>query len=743
MNAQRIENTHREITELIDRKELKKAIARLSSMIRLGQDWQADEELKRWETTYKYMLLYFSKGNPDPERTKVYNELIVHLYKLVDITADEMLLKESPSYFFDRKRYLNYSVQISPAQLERQIEKLVSEIALTDLIDDDKIKLQKISTISHSFDNDLSVLFLQVWLSDRFKESDREHYAKLIESETFPVEAICLLVSGLTLSLFRRFDEAKCVLLIKACLREHEEVRQRALVGLLLVFFLYQKRIEYYPEVAHHFEVLAERPGMVTDLQNIILHLIRSRETEKISRKMTDEILPEMMKISPILRKKMNLEDWKQDGGDEGKNPDWQEVFEQAGLEEKMKEMGRLQMEGSDIFMTTFAGLKSFPFFYNISNWFLPFNTHHSAFLDMFSTHSGIDSGMLGVIMKSGILCNSDKYSLGLSLLQMPASQRDMVANQFLSENQEIDQMQAEEALLQDRKKGDTIAKQYIQDLYRFFKLHPHRADFYDVFGVPMHFHKLPFVKPLLSGNDSLRIIAEFFFNKEFYADALDVFIQLSESDAENSELYQKIGYCHQLLDNDKAALMAYLRADVIFPDSAWTIRRIAQCYRRLKQPELALEYYMRFDKISPDNLNVILNIGHCYLEKKDYNEALRYYFKADYIDNSTSKSWRPIAWCSFLAGKFEQAELYYQKIAEQSPSSQDWMNIGHISWCMKLPEKALDCYLKSISLIEGGFEKFRDNFAEDEEELLMAGLTHEELRMMLDQIQYSLDVES
>ncbi len=740
MNVQRIENNHREIIELIDRKELKKAIAKLTVMIRQGQDWQADEELKRWETTYKYMLLYFAQGNPDPERAKVYSDLIAHLYKLADSTADGMLLKESPSYFFDRKRYLSYSVQITPTQLERQIEKLVSDMTLTELIDDDKVKAQKVSTISHAFDNDLSVLYLQVWLSDRFSETDVEHYRKLIASETFPVEAICLMVSALTLSLFRRFDEAKCMLLIDACRRSEEDIRQRALVGLLLVFYIQQKRLPHYPEVAHHFDVLVEQPGLMNDLRNIVLHFIRSRETEKISRKMTDEILPEMMKISPILRKKMNLEDWKQEPGEEDKNPDWQEIFEQTGLDEKMKEMSRLQMEGSDIFMTTFSGLKSFPFFYNISNWFLPFNTQHSAFLDMFSHHTGVDSGMLGIVMKSGILCNSDKYSLCLSLLQMPAAQRDVVAAQFMNEGQDIDQMQAEEALLQNNKKGDTIAKQYIQDLYRFFKLHPHRSDFYDVFGLPMHFHRLPLLKTLLSDKESLRIIAEFFFKKEFYTDALEVFRQLSEMDAENSELYQKIGYCYQLLDNDKAALKAYLNADMIYPDSAWTIRRIAQCYRRLKQPELALEYYMRFNKMTSDNLNVILNIGHCYLEKKDYAEALRYYFKADYIDNSNPKSWRPIAWCSFLAGKFEQAEKYYLKIIDQSPTPQDWMNIGHVVWCLKQPGRTLEYYLKSVALTTGGFDKFRENFAEDEDELLMAGLISDDLQMMLDEIQYRLD---
>jgi len=734
MTVQQIENFHRETSEMIEQKALKSAIDELYGWFANSPDWDAEEQLKQWETTYKYMLLYFSQSKPDPDREKMYNNLISKLYLLVDSIADKALLKESPAYFFDRKRYLNYSSKSTVMQLQQRIDNSVSEMALVELLDNENQRAQKVGLLTNSLDNDLSELFLQNWLSDRWTESDGARYNQILVSG-FLEKGICLVVSAVTLSLFRRFDEVKCLWLIDAAKSTEEGIRQRALVGLLLIFYIYRSRLSNYPEVSHRFASLTEQKGITTDCRNIVLHFIRSRETEKISRRLTDEILPEMMKISPALRKKMNLEDWQHDHNDEEKNPDWQEIFEQSGLTDKLQELSELQMEGSDVFLTTFSGLKSFPFFYNISNWFLPFALDHSAFIDMFPNEKG-DVGMFGSIMKSGVLCNSDKYSLCFSLRQMPEEQRRMLVEQFSGEGQE----QAEEELLRNNKKGDTIAKQYIQDLYRFFKLHPHRSDFNDVFSLPMHFHSLPLLQPLLSDKESLRAIAEFFFRKEFFADALDVFEQLSKTEADNSEYYQKIGYCHQMMINDADALKAFLKADVIFPDSAWTVRRIAQCYRRLKQPEKALEYYLRYDKLKPNNLNVVLNIGHCHLELKNYTEALRYYFKADFLDNNNPKAWRPIAWCSFLAGKYDQAKRYYQKVIAGKPIAQDLMNMGHVLWALHDTSGALDYYLKSITLNSKDFKRFKEAFLEDVFELAMAGLTENELKMMLDQIQYRLD---
>jgi len=738
MDVKSIEREYKEITGKLDAREVKAAVEQLSGFVKYAQEFHRMEELERCETTYKYMLLYFAQGNPDPERIKVYHDLLVSLYEVCDKTVDILLLKESPAYFYDRKRYLNYTSHSTPAQLIHAIERDFADLSLSQSVVDTSGNQELLKKQLCSLENNLSELFLQTWLSSQSDSESLDAFRKLIRSGHLSADSVCLTVSALTLSLLNRFDRNKVLLLIDAVERSEEEIRQRALVGLLLVFFKYQNRIGYYKDIRSRFGILVDDKRVINDIRNIVLSFIRSKETETISKKMTDEILPEMMKISPILRKKMSLEEWQQESGLEDKNPDWQELFEQTGLNDKLKELSQLQMEGSDIFMTTFSGLKSFSFFYNISNWFLPFTSGHSAFIQDGIPDVG-KSGFFGSIVTSGVLCNSDKYSLCLSLMQMPQNQREMLAAQFADQGQELERIQSDEALLQQNKKGDTIAKQYIQDLYRFFKLHPHRADFEDVFLYPMHFHRIELLKEVLYEPVSLRIIAEFFFRKGFYSDAVEIFSQLIVFESENSELYQKVGYCYQMLEEDAKALGAYLRADMIFPDSAWTIRRIAQCYRRLKKPEEALAFYLKYDKIKPDNLNITLNIGHCYLEKKNYNEALRFYFKADYLDNGSSRSWRPIAWCSFLAGKFEQAERYYAMILQNSPSPQDWMNMGHVKWGLGKIAEALDAYLNCFRESDWDWEGFSGNFEDDVEELRMAGIGDLEVRMMLDQILYRL----
>lgn len=51
-------------------------------------------------------------------------------------------------------------------------------------------------------------------------------------------------------------------------------------------------------------------------------------------------------------------------------NPDWADAIEKSGLGDKLREMNELQLEGADVYMSTFSQLKSYPFFREISNWF-------------------------------------------------------------------------------------------------------------------------------------------------------------------------------------------------------------------------------------------------------------------------------------------------------------------------------------------------------------------------------------
>ncbi len=126
------------------------------------------------------------------------------------------------------------------------------------------------------------------------------------------------------------------------------------------------------------------------------------------------------------------------------------------------------------------------------------------------------------------------------------------------------------------------------------------------------------------------------------------------------------------------------------------------------------------------------MNIGHCYVEQKDYEEALKYYFKVDYLDPEGGKAWRPIAWCSFLVGKKEQAQRYYEKILTINRFLSIISMPGMWSFLLGHIRKAIDYYRRSIELDNGDSAKFLSNFKQDAPDLIASGIAASDMPILL-----------
>lgn len=97
--------------------------------------------------------------------------------------------------------------------------------------------------------------------------------------------------------------------------------------------------------------------------------------------------------------------------------------------------MNELQLEGADVYMSTFAQLKTYPFFKEPYNWFYPFDMHHSSIIKEFGFKPTGDNAILSLILQSGFFCNSDKYSLCFTMAHIPQSQRTMMLSQMTSQD--------------------------------------------------------------------------------------------------------------------------------------------------------------------------------------------------------------------------------------------------------------------------------------------------------------------
>ena len=119
------------------------------------------------------------------------------------------------------------------------------------------------------------------------------------------------------------------------------------------------------------------------------------------------------------------------------------------------------------------------------------------------------------------------------------------------------------------------------------------------------------------------------------------------------------------------------------------------------------------------------------------YDKALSYYYKVDYLDSKGTKARRPIAWCSFLAGKYEQAASWYQKILSATPTAPDYLNAAHVAWVRGNIREAINLYLQSIEADGNNIKRFTQNFEHDTQELIDAGIKQEDIPIILDQIVY------
>jgi tetratricopeptide (TPR) repeat protein len=721
---------YHEICGHLAARRLKPAFDKMGSLIAGYGMGLLYDEYHNLEETYRFMLKYTVEGIRDPERQKIYRKLIVSAYDLADKLNAAISLRVSPSVEYEKKRMFSDEVITDPAAFITGLGDFYRPDNTTDrepTLEDTAIQHRRMRR-----------LFCHIWFRDKLSSVETESMRSFFQNSMVPVHYRSFLVTAVTLSLLRCFDEAKFSLLFDAFSSGEEEIRQLALVGLLIGHFRYDDRLSFYPEITGRLKLLAEEHGFLQNIERIIIQLIRSKETEKLIQRIRDEILPEMIRISPNLRNKINLDSLMEEGLPEDKNPDWEELFSDSpGLLSKMEEFSELQMEGADVFMGSFAMLKSFPFYQEVTNWFLPF----------FPWNPEIDRGrddlevrLLEALSHTPVLCNSDKYSFCFSLRMLPQDNREFMASAIDAEEAQWKELEQDEGITDPGRRAGFISNQYIQDLYRFYKLYPRKNGLEDIFGWRFDFHNLGALGALLGEDPGvLRNIGEFYFLKNQYTEATDIFSRLLNP--ENSgELYQKIAYGYQKSGDYEKALDGYLKAGLYDINRVWNLKKTALCYRNLKQPAKALEYYREAESLDPDDLNTHLNIGHCLLELNEFDEALKSYFRVEYLAPGNPKVWRPVAWCCFLTGRNEQAGNYYRKLLEVGPTHHDLMNMGHVEWSLGNRQAALDFYRQSVSAEGFTLLKFMEVFAEDLPNLTGQGIDPDDVPIMLDQLRYLLE---
>ena len=730
MTHQSIQARCEKIYSFLAQKQLKNAFDALVQLMYENNMAAFSNRIDELQTTYKYMLQYTVESANDPERQKIYDKLFVDTYRLCDEMQQELLSKKSTQ--------IPYSF-VTTQQSENLTDGITALSTIGSQYDMTKLSAEKNIPydIKMNYQQRLSELFTMFWANHFYTDEFVQKTQTIVKDKTLKDYEISLLTSATTLSIWRNFDSNKFNVLFEIANSESEIVKQRAYVGILISIYIYSERLQYYPSITTRFTILSENKHFIESIKNIIIQFIRSKETEKVARRFNEEIIPKIARLSPEMYDKLNFN--KQEADEEDKNPDWQEILDEIpGLTDNMKEISDMQMEGLDVFLSTFAMLKNYPFFNNIYNWLMPFSSDYPEIADM--CRSMDNSSIIDIINKSHFLCNSDKYSFILSLQDMPSSQRQQMLASNGADFDNLKEIEKDETSLNKNRTSEYISNQYIQDLYRLFNLHPRKNDFTNIFKKRLDFHNKTAISKLIEDAKIWHNVAEYYFTKNYYNEAEELFDMLLEKEQTNVEMLQKRGYCAQKKGEYDTALKFYFKADLIESNNSWTIKKIANCYRMIGNAEKALSYYKQAIKLQPKNISLQISAGHCQLSLKQYEEALNTYFKIEMNSNSPQKVWRPIAWISFISNKIEQAKRYYSKILDQQPTSHDYVNAGHTELASKNNKTALELYKKAVINFNGDIDKFIEIFEEDKIHLLKYGIAESDLPILLDSLRYSLE---
>ncbi|OFX19467.1 MAG: hypothetical protein A2041_12010 [Bacteroidetes bacterium GWA2_31_9b] len=734
MNHNEIQAKYNEICDLIINKEISESIQQLKLFANQTKKEYHQIQIESLKETYSNILKHSFSNIIDPKRDNIYNHLQRTLLELAD-TINECLLTDNSGltiykmkWSLDKKREQHSDEAIS------LIHSLTFDSELDEILKGSKINISGSSDKTISRQQALRDLFNYLWLTDKYLETESKILETICHSEKIPWHDKSLIVSAITMSLLRVFDKNKFNSLLNFYYYNEEHVYQRALIGLLLGFYKYDKRIQFYPELIKEIEKIAKTSDIDKLTESIIIQIFKSKDTEKLTKKWEEEILPEMMKMQPKIEKSLDLENIIDEKFLEDKNPDWEKVFEDSpGLLDKLQDFSKMQIEGADVFMSAFSRLKHFPFYNEISNWFVPFYKENESLTQLINEKETKLQPFIEQLEKSHYMCNSDKYSFCLNLQYIPESHKTMMMDMFNEEMKNIEEISNDENLLNSFAVTKNIFTQYLQDLYRFFKLNQYKNEFSDIFDWKFDIQNTFFFKKLIHNTKITRNIAEFFLENKHFNQAAELFVNLEKIEDPDIELYEKIGYCYQQEGNYKLALDYYKKAELYDSKKVWISKKIALCYRYMNNPEKALEYYLDAEKFEPENLYILAYIGHTLVRLKRYDEALKYYYKVEYLSPSNDKIQRPIAWISFILGKFETANTYYTKIIDYNKNEFDLIHLGHVQWCMNEQKKAIHSYQEALRLSNNDFVSFYKAFNDDIHYLLKYGVNPIDINLMKD----------
>lgn len=702
------------IDDLLGRRRISAALDALSNLSPAGvKAWDFSSETGRLRESYALMSRYAIDGADDPSRAMLYDDIVESVKALSRQALRDLRMADDPSLYYSTARYESMQPD-TVASLTGRSVKTASALSMALLSGvADPTDRHDGRPLRAAIEESARRLFNRVWTAGHLTAEDAAALAEALKSPAMPSEIKHLTVSALFMGELEFHDRRRMLMLGETYNDDgygDESLALRALSSMIIALWVHRDRT-CGRKFDNLFAAIREKPQWQRDISTVNLELARARDTERINRKINDELIPTLMKLRPDIEKRMGDSASMTDPSLIEENPEWQDLLDKSGISDKLKELSEIQDDGGDIMMGTFGNLKSFPFFNEISNWFLPFTPDHSLI-----SSGGNDAltSLAELIAKAPMFCDSDKYSLMCAIKMVPADRRDLFVSQLNAQTGAMNAGMFDSVADTDgTRRANTVARQ-MQSLYRFFKLFRRKGEFSDIFASPVNLASMPLFHGTLDDPETLELMAEFYFKRGYHVEALELFEKLDTVMPPSAERFQKAGYCRQQSGDIEGALRCYRNSELLRSDSLWTIKRIAWCSRMLGDHEEAARYYRHVAAMRPDDPQTTMSLGHALLESGHTEEALKEYFRYEFLKPGSRKADRPIAWSLLLTGQIERSRQYYSKILADAPIADDFLNAAHLEMIAGDYRAAIALYSRCVTAMDFDTSRFAEAYSAD-----------------------------
>lgn len=676
----------------LDERHLGEALELLQELANVLGDWKLLDEVADVNSAYGLLLYYMEQGNNDPAREQQHTNFIAACYNIAEKAAQT-----------ERALVTGTSARMrSISEILKDMENLELKNITSEPCEEDANKHVELYTelFNASYDSFL-------WNDEAAAQAQ-----EVIDSALIAENDKILMASGLFINCLQAFDARKIIFFAdNYSTATSSMLRIRMLVAVAFTLYTYRKRLFAYPVITSKLKDLCNNPRFTTDMQNLQKLIIESLSTHEVDRKMREEIIPAMLKSHNFNPEKFGIDSLEEISES---NPEWKNFEQQVG------KLAELEAAGADIYYSTFSTLKRYPFFNNAANWLYPFEENHPGIPKQIRK-TGL-KGIANALLKSDVLCDSDKYSFCMLTTQMTDGQVNMIISQ-LPEMGGYDTAIAQTS--------ESTCRNYLRNLFRFFYLYSGKSKPANPFETDMSLLDCNELAEAFKDKTEINKISAYAIKKGKYDMAIS-FLLLSETKGfADSEVYQELGFCYQKKKSYFDAIAAYEKANALSGDSKWTLQHLAQTNRIVGNYKDALNYYRLLETAKGEDAKIAFRCGECLVHLESYDDAMHEFFKAEYLNPDMTAATRAIAWCSILTDDIKQARKYYDKLLLKEEQGEDLLNAGHAAWIDGDTKAAVELYSRAYAELKR--EEFLKRMQSDKEILKTHGISNYDITFMSD----------